>query len=163
MVPLHGLYFVFPLRWFFLSFLPEWLLLVLKWSVTSLKSRSEIDITWNDSSVQQTQHPILNIILSNRWWIRKRIISIVFRQNPLCKKDFIWPPCSNSKFFKFNVADATLGPAVFKKIRLRQLILISQLLMARAVFRISCQILEFLFVHKSSHWLAQQCKFFARG
>lgn len=79
---------IFDRRWynFVLKLwrLGEWLgfqglLMILERCLSSFKSRGEIHISWDDTSIEQAKHSIIDIIFSNRWWISKRIISEVLR------------------------------------------------------------------------------------
>lgn len=71
-------------------------LMMLEWSIASLKGRSEVHISWDDATIEKTKHAILNIVFGNWWWIGKWIVSEILGQNPFGEEYFIWSSCSNS-------------------------------------------------------------------
>ena len=130
--------------------------MMFKWRLTSFKSRCQIYVSWNYSSVEKTEHAIVDIIFSDRRWISKWIITEILGKDSLGEKYFVWSSCSNAELFKFNVADSSLTSAIFEKIGLRKHIFLSQNSMSTEIFRISSQIIEFLFIHENFDRFAQQ-------
>ena len=127
---------------------------MLKGSNSTFKSWSQINISWNDPSIEQTEHAIFDIVLRDRWRISEWVISEIFGKNPLSREHFVGSPCANSQFLKLDITDPSLGPPVLKLIWNWKQILISQELMASYVFWITSQIVELLFIHLHSYWLA---------
>ena len=81
---------------------------MLEGSGASFESWREVDVSWNDTSIEQTEHTIFDIIFSNWWWFSKRIIPEVLWQDTLGKKHLVWSSGPNSKLFKLYIADSTL-------------------------------------------------------
>lgn len=46
-----------------------------KWRTVSLKSWRQVDITRDNAPIEQREHAISDVILSDRRWVRKRVIS----------------------------------------------------------------------------------------
>ena len=46
-----------------------------KWRTVSLKSWRQVDITRDNATIEQREHAISDVILSDRRWVRKRVIS----------------------------------------------------------------------------------------
>lgn len=84
--------------WLLVWLILQSFLMMLERSIASLKCRSKVNISWDDTSIEKTKHAILDIIFSDRWWIRKWIIPEVLGQDPLRKEYFIWPSGSYSQF-----------------------------------------------------------------
>ena len=139
--------FVSELRWLFEFFLSNRSLSVLKWSSSSFKSWSQINIFCNDASRQQTVHSVFDIILSNRRWLSKWIISVVLGKNSFRIEHLVSSSCTNAKFLELNVADASLSSAILENIGLRKCIFVSQELVASHILWIPCEIGKLLLSH----------------
>ena len=46
-----------------------------KWRTVSLKSWRQVDITRDNATIEQREHAISDVILSDGRWVRKRVIS----------------------------------------------------------------------------------------
>ena len=46
-----------------------------KWRTVSLKSWRQVDITRDNATIEQREHAISDVILSDRRWVRKWVIS----------------------------------------------------------------------------------------
>jgi len=73
------------------------LLVVLKWCGASLKGRSEVNVSWDDSSREQAEHAVVDIVLCDRRWFCEWVISEILREDSLREEDLVGPPCSDSK------------------------------------------------------------------
>lgn len=61
----------------------DWSLTGVEGRVTSFEGWGQVYIFGDDSSVEQTEHAVPNVILSDGWWVRERVISESFRQDAL--------------------------------------------------------------------------------
>lgn len=93
--------------------------------LSSLERWSQIDVSWNDASVEQTVHSVLDVVLSDGRWICEGIVSEVLGQDPLRLEDFVRPHRSNAQLLELNVADTALRAPILESIWLWQGILVS--------------------------------------
>jgi hypothetical protein len=54
-----------------------------KGCITSFKSWSQVDILGNDTTIKKTKHTILNVILSDWWWVCEGVVTELFGKNSL--------------------------------------------------------------------------------
>ena len=132
--------FMPQLWWFFKLLLPNGSSIMLERSRSPFKSWSQIYIFRNYTSGQQTVHAIFNIILSNRRWLSKWVVSVILWQNSFRLECFVSSSGTDTKFFKLNIADTTLSSTIFENVWLRKSIFIPKKHMPRHIFWISCQI-----------------------
>ena len=85
-----------------------------EWGAVTLKSRRQINISGNYTSIEQRQHSISNIILCYRRRVSERIVSKLFRQNSLRLVCLLCVSLTNSKFLELNITNATLTPAILE-------------------------------------------------
>lgn len=106
------------LRRLFQRFWIKGLSCMLKWSHSSFEGRCQIHISRNNAPGEKTQHPIANVILCNRWWICKGIVSEILWEDSLREEHFVGPSGANTKLFELNIANTALTAAVLEQIRL---------------------------------------------
>ena len=149
-----------PLRRSLSSLLCYLRLLIGEGRNTSLESRRQVDVLGNNTPIEQAEHAIFDVILCNRWWLSKRIISEILWQDPLWMEELVGSPAADTKFIKFNVANATLRATVLELIRLRQGVLLSEIHVPSLILRVPSEIAELLLVHQDFHWFANDIELF---
>lgn len=50
-----------------------------EWCTATLESWRQVDISWDDTSIKEREHAILDVVLCDRRWISEGIVSEVFR------------------------------------------------------------------------------------
>ena len=131
----------------------------LEWSTVSFEGRRQIDITRNDASIEQREHSISYVVLSDRWWVCEGVVSEVLRQDSLGSARLLLGSLSYAQLFKFHVADTTLTSAVFELVGLRQSELGSDQVVAIAVFRVTRQERVLVLCHLLFERLVDFCHF----
>ena len=121
-----------------------------KWSWSSLKGWGKINISWDNTSLQQRVHTILDVRFSDRWRISKWVIPEILRQNSLWLEYFIGAPWADTKFLKLDIRNATLRSAIFKWVRLRKRVFFPESPMPSNIFWIHGELTIFLLSHLNS-------------
>jgi hypothetical protein len=88
-------------------------------SVSSFESRRKIHVSWNDTSIEQAKHTILDVILCNWRRVSKRIISKVLWKDSLRLCNFLLPDVTDSKSLQIRLADSSLRSSILYLVRLR--------------------------------------------
>ena len=104
----------------------------------TLESWWQVDISRDNSSIQKRIHAIRDVILSDRRRVSERIISELLWQNSLRFLHFLVAALPNSELLKLYVTDSTLSSSILKLIRWRDTELLSDQIMAVAIFWITC-------------------------
>ena len=144
-----------PLRRLFSFLQIHYRLLLSEWGFASFKSRREIDISWYDTSIEQTIHTIFDIIFCDGWRIGEGVIPEILRQDSLWLENFIWSPRTYTKFFKLNIADSSLRSAIFERIWHRQRVLLPQDSVSCRIFWVPGEVPHLLLIHVHPHIFTQ--------
>ena len=103
----------------------------------TLKSWRQVYISRDNTSIQKRIHAICDVILSDRRRVSEWIISKLLWQNSLRFLDFLSTSLSNAELLKLYVTDSALSSSILKLIRWRDTKLLSNQIMAVAIFRIT--------------------------
>lgn len=114
----------------------------------SLEGGRKIDISRDDATIEQREHSILDVVLSDRRWVGKRVVPELLRQDALRLVGLAGLALANAQFLELQVADAALGTAIGKLVRLHDSVLLAQDVVSDLVFRIARQGLILLLSHE---------------
>ena len=103
----------------------------------TLESWRQVDISRDNSTIQKRIHSIRDVILGDGRRVGERIISELLWQDSLGFLHFLVAALPNSELLKLYVTDSTLSSSILKLIRWRNTKLLSNQIMAVAIFRIT--------------------------
>ena len=103
----------------------------------SLESRRQIHISRNDSSVEQGEHTVGDVVLSDRRWISEGVVSELLWENAFRLVSLLAGTISNTKLLQLDVADASLTASILELIGWSQSKFCSDEIMTVNIFRVA--------------------------
>ena len=103
----------------------------------SLESRRQIHISRNDSSVEQGEHTVGDVILCDRRWISEGVVSELLRKNAFRLISLLAGTISNAKLLQLDVADTSLTASILELIGRSQTKFCSDEIMTVKIFRVA--------------------------
>ena len=74
----------------------------------TLKCGRQVDVSRDDTSIQERVHTVSDVVLSDRRWVGERVISEVLRQDSLRLEHLLVTALTNTDRYKLLVRDGTL-------------------------------------------------------
>jgi hypothetical protein len=74
-----------------------------KWSLTPSKGWREVNVTGDDTAIQQGVHAILDVIFGDRWRVSERVVTEILRKNSFRLEYLIWSTVIDTQPIELNV------------------------------------------------------------
>jgi len=128
------------LRWFLLRLLRDLSFIKREGSTASFESRAKVDISWDDSPVEQTVHAIGDIVFSNRRRVSKGVVSEMLGQNAFRLVNCAALTSTDAQLLQLDVTDATLVATIPELIRRGETELFSEESVTTRIFWVTSQV-----------------------